>query len=723
MQQRMSSNSPSPAVSTENGRGRPKIARLPSATQLSVHQSKKGHPKLKTHNRSMSHNKLLNKLSTSSSSSAHMVRPNLNRSKSTDGLIKTRLAAQAKRNNRSYTKLSGLQPLTKTVSGQSLKSNKSNSSLKGMHQQSNLIPLSGLKTSGRKGRAILKLNDDYENEEYEDLEGGGGGGVAPSPSELSPETEPTPNSEQIPENEPTPESFHVSDKTGYPYAEPTDLATRIVPESESSLPYVQTVENMDKADEKKNGDDEKDYKKNVFSSESSIPSEIEEKDEKKHPNLGYPSAQSSTDDLVLTNNMYGGSLLLSQSTGLTKKFDIKDKKDPFYKNSVSNQPFMGNHESISGISFHAPVQPQNLAEPVITNKNVIQNNSYQPNQTIFNNLKRTNSQYIKKANDDREKIQDTNGNNFSTFLNSASTDHHNANNIETRTQQRLWLQRENSLMDLSNFDPNGSNLSLNHLMFAHNFNSVTNSGGNGSLSNSYFNQARENMQQQGVFPITPGGFNAAQPLASSMTKLHNNQSETPTNTLAPSISSGVDNSSTANINGLLMMVQNNHHNSIQSRTEFERLNREYLNVRRNSNPVGEGLSRVNQYFLSKEIDIPKTTRKGSPLIYSQSTTTTTTGNTFKEVAKVYQENEITHTLNKLWQDAIVSSLASTLSTNSRANQNPNQALTLQNLLMQSQRPVNPRGGSFNQNYNNIRPPHTPTTRAVKLAAQAKAERG
>lgn len=796
----MSSNSSSPTVSTDNGRGRPKLAHQTSSTQLlSTHGtgSKKGHSKIKAHNRSMSHNKLLNKLSTSSNSSAHLVRPNLNRSKSTDGLVKTRPGGGVKRNNRSFTKLSGLQPLTKTVSGQSLKSNKSNSSLKGMNPSSNLIPLSGLKTSGRKGKAILKLNDDFENEEYEDLE----------------------NDE---DKDLTPESFHVGedgkkynnfnsseDVYRQPYYdlnnESSNIATRVIPESESSLPYVQTVENMEDGNKTKIAKPDYPHQKSneyIQSSGSSIPSVTEQpqqgvsRDQSKDSNkdmknlpTNYSSAQSSTDDLVLASNMYGGSLLLSQSTGLTKKFDAKGEKaklasnDVFsnanYKNignnSVSdNQPFVGNNsESISGISFQANpiIQTQNIAEPVTTNKNVIQNNSYQPNQTIFSNLKRTNSQFMSNkkgqnhqgineqdyphisrniteegGNQNKSQNEMHNGvNNFSNFLNSSSTDQHNANNIETRTQQRLWLQRENSLMDLSNFDSNlanGSNLSLNHLMFAHNFNSVSNNGGNGSLisNTNYFNQARDNMQQQGMFPITPGGFNAPQSSGgnnslANIGKLHNNQINEITSNGSLSLSANsmnmgnpIENSSTTNINGLLLMVQNNHQNSIQSRTEFERLNREYLNVRRNSNPVGEGLSRVNQYFLSKEIDIPKSTKKQNgnttPLIYSQ--TSASNGNSFKEVSKVYQENEITQTLNKLWQDAVMSSLSST-PTNARignGQNGQNQSLTFQNQLIQSQRPVNPRGGSFNQaiNYSNLRAPHTPTTRAVKLAAQTQNKR-
>ena len=54
-----------------------------------------------------------------------------------------------------------------------------------------------------------------------------------------------------------------------------------------------------------------------------------------------------------------------------------------------------NSTAISGISFKAnPMELNNAAEPVTTSKNVSQNNSYQPDQTIFNNLQRTNNQYL-----------------------------------------------------------------------------------------------------------------------------------------------------------------------------------------------------------------------------------------------------------------------------------------------------------------------------------------
>lgn len=72
--------------------------------------NKKQPTRLKSHNRSLSHNKILNKLSTSTGSTT---RPHLNRSKSTEALVKSRPGGPLKRSSKSYTKVPGIQPLLK----------------------------------------------------------------------------------------------------------------------------------------------------------------------------------------------------------------------------------------------------------------------------------------------------------------------------------------------------------------------------------------------------------------------------------------------------------------------------------------------------------------------------------------------------------------------------------------------------------------------------------
>ncbi|EGV61377.1 hypothetical protein CANTEDRAFT_114855 [Yamadazyma tenuis ATCC 10573] len=148
------------------------------------------------------------------------------------------------------------------------------------------------------------------------------------------------------------------------------------------------------------------------------------------------------------------------------------------------------------------------------------------------------------------------------------------------------------------------------------------------------------------------------------------------------------------------MYQNGQQNPIQSRVEFERLNREYLNVRRYLNPVGESLNRVknNTIRIEKSKESPPGLNKN--------------GNTFQEFAPHYQEKEkeVNGTLNKIWQEAL-------LSTSSIKPQQ--QQLPYSRSPKQMQKPQMQRIPSRNQ-YMNFRNSQTPTTRAVKLAAQAQA---
>lgn len=635
-----------PSMSNNNGRGRTKIAT--GTTQ----PNKKLHTKLKSHNRSYSHNKVLNKLSTSSTPLVSTMgsRPNLNRSKSTDGLIRpTNRHGALKKNSRSFTKLAGLQPLTKTILNQSIKSNKSTGSLKGMNTAHHL---GGLKTSGRKGKAILKLNDnDNDNNDYEDMENDSG------------------------DNDNENENRNENNRDGRAL------------QSASFTNYEND--------------------KQEIKGPSQLPLERS------------LSVQSSSDDLVANSNMYGGSLLLSQSTGLTRKinsaYNNNSSASPIltHKAADTHESSMGstNSESVSGISFKAnPMDnvnnlQNNVAEPIITNKNVVQDNSYQPNQTIFNNLQRNNqaqSSYnkVNGQNGSSSNNAISNDQSLQSYLQQANQPQHN---IETRTQQRLWLQRENSLMDVVNVDPNRSNfssLSLNNMMFAHNY-----------------NQSQQNIRDisqpsnQATGPVTP------QSEASPYEMSHNNSVNAITTNNAPQPGNDHSNSM-SNINGLLTMVQNSHQNSIQSRTEFERLNREYLNVRRHLNPIGESLNRVEEIMKNtKDIKVVKKNSHKKSLSVSSVNSNSTNANTFKEFSPSFQEKEqeISSTLNKLWQEALILTLSLTSSTNS-IRVNPPQP---------SQQPIqrshNPRAPSYGQSpYSNLRSPQTPTTRAVKLAAQAQA---
>lgn len=633
-------------------------------------QSQRKPPKAKMNNRSLSSNKL-NKLNTAPST-----RPNLNRSKSTDGLIRQK--NNVKRNNRSYTKLSTLQPLTRTNSNPVMKTVKSNGSLKGLAFQA---PQIGLKSSGRKGKAIIRFNDEVDNEEYEDMDD------AISENVHEDNNYSTPKRQSLKEQfnsyakdpvEPSDSHDEQESDNSNQYKDPDRLDSEEISRSNSNLTEIENVSDLSRSDSNLNRkedettvhEDDNQFDKNNDNDQAKNQSSEQITSNKSNDHLH--SNRSSTDDMM-SSNMYGGSLLLSQSTGLTKKVDPKLQYSSV--NSVSipriHSSMDSNHsESISGISFKANRYDQHqLAEPITTNKNVAPNNSYQTNQTIFNNLQRTGaSQLPKKAITNNNS---TNANNvvynFSNFLNTNKEQSQVSGppqTMETRTQQRLWLQRENSLMDVANVDANNfSSLSLNNLMFSH-------------------NQSKTNMRD--YFSSKPG---------SGMTAI------TPGNQLAQAPKTPV---ATNNINGLLMMVQNGGQSSIQSRTEFERTNREYLNVRRHLNPIGESLHRLEKQ--NKDLIVPKT-RKGNSSTSFKSNNHSGNGNSFKEFSPLYQEREEEGQvlLKKLWQDAII--------TTQTPSPNPTPKLEA------ATNPI-PQSRITNQNsLSNLRSPQsqTPTTRAVKFA--------
>lgn len=642
-----------------------------SSSNISVNTSnlashRKPHPsRLKSHNRSLSHNKLLNKLSTSSTPVS--VRPNLNRSKSTDGLTKGGRHANAmKKNNRSFTKLTGLQPLTKTVSNHSVKSNKSNSSLKGLGGPSTA---GGIKPSARKGRATLNLDDD--DKEYEDVD------EPPDESDLV-----APQPERF-DSQDTVSTTHLNSDQNIPSL--YEQINRILPDPtpECEVAYDKHPK-LDVVEEGKAIDDK----------ETSNP---------KRPDL-ISSIQSSTDDITKNNNLYGSSLLLSQSTGVVRKIDPGHAKITEIYPQAQNSSGLQQPESVSGISFKAnPMEAvnNNIAKPVTTNQNVSQSNSYQPDQTIFSNLQRTNNQLMQSKHNG-ERVPDlrpaqpvskanplNNGaNNYSEFLRSASSSsdlQHGAKNIETRTQQKLWLQRENSLLDVTNMDPsrrsNFSNLSLNNLMFSHNYNQSHSSWQWPSNSNSYQGQHGISSTLAPLTPVTPGpvqgvpGFNSG--------------AVTPERGM-----------SSVNVNGLLHVVQNAHQNSIQSRTEFERLNREYLNVRRHLNPVGESLNRLQNISGGQsELKVAKSKKRPE--------SGNTNANTFEEYAPSFhaRQAETMGAVNKIWQDAILWTLSS-----SRAG-----SFSQENATNQQMHPPVHRMSSFGQNSPHNKQLSHQTSRGTKFA--------
>lgn len=621
--------------------------------------NKKANPRRVTHLRSQSHNKVPTRLLTSASGT----KPNLSRSKSTDGIIRVARPGM-KRNNRSHTKLSSLQPLTKTTLNsslnraigslqpltktmlrelaknvlrktmlnslskgsstnlaksdlnQSIRSSKSNTLLKGMSKRSKsntslkAFQGPGLKSSARRGKAILKLNEeasgDYEDmsEDSEEEERGDG---------RDGEREVMSGDERV-----DPEGTESEKFEGGEDAHGIEMTV----ENRRSHEGARMVENerpeTSQDPEKPAGND----LDSIDGSPSAWPGRVPISQFVEQPMSNHASYNAEDKPEPPDKNLYGGSFLLSQSTGMTRK--MEPREEPSTPGSAQDDDDKTGLEK-SGINFAVPASealprpPQGL---------------YQPNQTIFSNLQRNDSKYLSNIKQQRQKERS-----FAGYLSQPAS----GNNIETRTQQRLWLQRENLLMDVSNLDQlNFSSLSLNKLMFAHNYSST-------------------NMKELGNGHGEADG-DSASPLA------------------GPSVTT------------MLYMVQNGEQNSIQSRTEFERLNREYLNVRRHSNPVAKSLARTENHVSGPLAVAKKGERKQE----------SSNANSFKEfAADPAAREEETHTLlNKLWQEAVFASLSSAMS-----------------MKMQEQPwPYEMEAGS-NRQFRRTPRNLVPATRAVKLQSE------
>ncbi|KAF5209848.1 hypothetical protein E0198_004162 [Clavispora lusitaniae] len=633
---------------------------------------KKNHSRRAPHARSQSHTKMPIKLSTSASGS----KPHLNRSKSSDGILRTGRAGI--RSNRSFTKLSGLHPLTKTLSNGSmsratgglvpLTKTLSNGSLKGLAPLTKTLSNgsakqnalrkttsngsgkamkktasdhsirslkasgsgkgfatpAGLKTSSKRGRAILKLNEDTGND-YEDLSADSSDSEAyePKNEQTGPTTETNgiENGGRIDHVENAPSSHNVQGLNGQGHnGQGQNVPSQDLSQNVASQDVSQNVPSQD-------------LSQNIIqTTNKDIKNEYEtwrepaDREQKNRNDAASVSTENSDD---LSSALYSGSLLLSQSTGLTRKVGPVSR---IYEGKED----VGAEES--------------------------KTESYQPNQTIFSNLQRTNTQFLnsirqpappeeKKPAVDQfnQSLGADSSKSFSAFLNSSQSGH---NNIETRTQQRLWLQRENSMMEIPSVaeaNKNFSSYSLNKLMFAHNY-----------------NNSATNVRDAAGFSL------------GSMPEAQSQGEKTPT----PSES----------VTNLFYLIQGGHQNSIQSRTEFERLNRDYVNVRRYLNPVAESLSRLEKKK-DGELEVQKRRQKKNGYTHA--------ANTFHDFSPNWDEKqeEADALVNQMWQAALISSSSSS-------------SLSLQEKGRQAV-PRNPTAQARSV---------APMTRAVKLSQTAGSQR-
>lgn len=441
--------------------------------------------------------------------------------------------------------------LSRNKSEQSIKSNKSSSSLKlagGQHI--------GLKSSTKRGRAILKLNEEFPDENYEDV-----------------------SNDSEAEDEPDMSSSTKVERGERRQFTSEDFNDDVDSEEHTTAPYRR---------------------------HQSPKPDIDQSD--------FKTTDSSSEDLT-SRNMYGGSFLLSQSTGMTRKLDPKSEVldyPPYSDDTTQDSKALEK----SGMILFIPSAERGRELEATTKPTAAKTGSYHTNQSIFSNLQRNELQYstnsMQRPQLNQKKSMNQIGNkNFAGYL--ESNNGNNNTGLETRTQQKLWLQRENSLMDVSsNIDPtkltNFSNLSLNKLMFAHNMSS-------GNIRDMHL------LRQASA---------ANYDLLSSKSDM----------------SPSTPNEPVANLNNFMNIIQNMHQNSIQSRTEFERLNREYVNVRRHLNPVAASLARVGQY-LKRHTDGSYSTMLLPPSEVGQDGLSS-------ELYKVRQ-------INKFWQEALHTSSASSVS--------------------------------------------------------------
>lgn len=538
-------------LTTHDGRGRPKLtlAQLLAVTSLAANARKP--PKIKA-------NKLFTKVYYGGPTSH---RPGLGRSKLTDGLIRQKL----KQNSLSMTRLLGLQPITKTLSGGS--ENTSSTTTMTSHPKSRLTlslrgllvlpPHVGLKTSARKGKAILQLNDDHDDDEYED--------VGATDDEVSvPATRGfiTPNPD--PNNSNSETSTNTSTSSDR-------LLSGPVPRKNAAADQFEL-----------------------------IPDDVTVQ-----PKF---SPQASTDDL-LNGAAYGGSLLLSQSTGLTRKIEL-----PHPASTKSKSPALANDDD----KYDKQQPPQSSSLPPRVEA--------APAAAPSNQTTSSSSMPPVEPTPLKRKPTPKFSNNFASFL---APDTHTHAQSDTRTQQRLWLQRENSLMDVPHLDANNlnnfSNLSLSNLMFAHN-QSTTNMTqfASGSSSGSKTNMLGDSND------TTPGSTGG--PLGSTTGGEISLQGA-----LQGALVTTPGASEPTNLNQFLRSVLSSNSRVLQ-KMELERFSREYLCVRRYQNPVAELLDRINHLSHTDQIKINKRDRRLEPPL---------------KLSDI--EAESAAIVLRLWQDAIAQS--------------------------------------------------------------------
>jgi len=391
----------------------------------------------RSHSRSASYGRNLNKLGRITSSEQINHRPTLNRSKSTDGTLG--------RKNRSFTKLTGLHPLSRTRSHQpALRGGKV---VLELHKEQD--------SSDDENVDVDKKSDeksDHEEEEEEEEE------EVDEFSDDEPQTQQQnqpPSQVQLSYKAP-PQFSHASvPKNSSFSSEPTESQSQQNPPQ--LQPQISTsqdkIENSIKLDptrleteaSKLNLNDPSDKIDNVNNDSSK------------------QAKQQSISQYKENLSQYYQNMILSQSTGLVRDFGDQ----PFMNSLVQDQMNQGNNQnSLQYIhsNDHISGSIGNLRSTSSSSNSLRQftmqnqaNNHVPSNESSsmlsFRTKEPTGIMMTPAAVNNRTPRESAAGtpNNFNQFLKMSNS------NIETRTQQKLWLQRENSLLDLPSASGNNAN--------------------------------------------------------------------------------------------------------------------------------------------------------------------------------------------------------------------------------------------------------------------------
>lgn len=382
----------------------------------------------RSHSRSASHGRNLNKLGRITSMEEIHHRPTLNRSKSTDGTLGRR--------NRSFTKLSGLQPLTRTRSHQLVHRTTGKAVLElGKEQDS---------SDDENNDTTRRAHEDSEEEvdevdEFSDDESSNKP-EPPSQVQLSYKAPPQFSHNSIPKH---------SSLSSAP-AEPEQTQNHNASESDESSIKLDPTRLESEASKLSLNDPTND---------------IENGNRESQPPSQQQHSQQDVGQYKESLSQYYQNMILSQSTGAVRAFGDQ----PFMNSLVHDRVGQGNNrDTLQYIhsNDHISGTLGNLKSTSSSTNSLRQftmhhkpNNSHHSSNESSSVLSfRTKEQSgINIATNNRGHRESAAGtpSNFSQFLRS------NNSNIETRTQQKLWLQRENSLLDLPS--ASGSNANNPHL--------------------------------------------------------------------------------------------------------------------------------------------------------------------------------------------------------------------------------------------------------------------